>query len=126
MCAAHFSEKTPFTVSAAGASRRPLYHAKRARPFYMTTCYILLPNSSAQPRQRLLDALFIVIHRRAGDQQVRAGLYDQGGGAFVDAAVDLDINVQVARVDHLAQASDFRQGFGNELLPAEAGVDRHN
>ena len=64
--------------------------------------------------------------RRAGDQNVGAGL-DRGGRRIgVDAAIDLQVDLAAARVDQLAQRLDLVELRADEALPAEAGIDAHH
>src|ERR1700704_2735984 len=43
-----------------------------------------------------------------------------------DAAIDFQMNIAAAGIDALTYRGDFLQGFGNERLAAETGIDRHD
>src|SRR6202011_3658683 len=66
------------------------------------------------------------IDRRSGDKAVDTGLGGLLDVVGVDAAVDLDQDRQLARVDHLAYRADLAQHLGNEVLATETGLDRHD
>ena len=55
----------------------------------------------------------------AADHDVRTSRGDPGDVVHLDAAVDLDIDVQSAFVDERAQCTDFIQHRGNECLSAK-------
>src|SRR5918993_187284 len=61
----------------------------------------------------------------AGDEDFGAGGGHRGDVVGADAAVNLDAHVEVALPDRSAQAPDLLDRGRDELLPAEAGVDRH-
>src|SRR5581483_9623516 len=57
---------------------------------------------------------------------VRAGAHGAGDGVGIESAVDLDIDVEAATVDHGAHLGDLRLHRGDVALAAEAGVDGHH
>src|SRR3546814_3153511 len=63
--------------------------------------------------------------RRSGDEGIGAGPGDVGDVVGLDTAVDLEPDGLAAGLDALAHALDLAQRRGDEALPAEAGVDRH-
>src|SRR5947207_2283991 len=76
----------------------------------------------------LLDGGSVVLraeNRGACDEGIGAGPRDLGDVLGLDAAVDLEPDLLAELVDALAHLGDFRQHRADELLPAEARVDRH-
>ncbi len=63
---------------------------------------------------------------RAGDDHVATGARDLGDVVDLDAAVDLDVDVEAAFAQLAAQIADLGQHAGDERLPAEARVHRHD
>ena len=63
---------------------------------------------------------------RAGHKRVRAGARAFGGGLEIDAAVHADAIRQVSLAPPRLGLLDFRQGFVDEFLSAEAGIDGHH
>ena len=62
----------------------------------------------------------------AGDQHIGAGGDRLARGFGVDAAVDLDEDVEVFLGDAVGDRLDLLELAGDELLPAEARVDAHH
>src|SRR5215212_1979525 len=63
---------------------------------------------------------------RAGDEDFGAGGGHRADVVGADAAVHFDAHVEVALADGAAQAPDLLDRARDELLPAEARVDRHD
>ena len=63
---------------------------------------------------------------RARDKAVHPGHRRLLDGVFVDAAVDLHHDGQLAGIDQTAGDSNLGQHLGDELLPAEPRFDRHD
>src|SRR2546423_12575972 len=61
----------------------------------------------------------------AGDEDVGPGARRQGGRLLIDAAVDLQSDLEVAPVDLLSCLLDLVHHVGDEGLAAEAGVHGH-
>jgi len=75
-----------------------------------------------------VDGLLVVRaveDRRARHEHVHARLRDLLDVGHADAAVNLERDVVARLVNHLARLARLVEGGGNELLAAEAGVDRH-
>src|SRR5438132_6835193 len=66
------------------------------------------------------------IHGRSGDEDVRAGLSGALDGRARDPAVDLDGDFRSAALNGSARAADLRQGYVEESLATEAGLDGHD
>src|SRR5260370_14551399 len=79
-----------------------------------------------KPRDGLCYALLLIVDSGTCYQQIGSGFDYQRSGCLVDTAIDFDIAVEAAFGNHLAQADDFGQRFGDELLAAEAGVNGHD
>src|SRR5260370_22818682 len=79
-----------------------------------------------KPRDGLCYALLLIVDSGTCYQQIGSGFDYQRSSCLVDATIDFDIAVEAAFGNHLAQADDFGQRFGDELLAAEAGVDGHD
>ena len=62
---------------------------------------------------------------RSGDQDLRAVLHQPDDVVGTDAAVDLDLRLRAGLVDAPPQGGDLRKDGGDEALPSEAGVHRH-
>mmetsp|Transcript_38520 Transcript_38520/g.90418 ORF Transcript_38520/g.90418 Transcript_38520/m.90418 type:complete len:291 (+) Transcript_38520:52-924(+) len=62
---------------------------------------------------------------RASDDHVHARLRHRLDVVDVDAAVDLEADVETRFIDHLAGLTRLHEGVLDELLPAEARVDGH-
>ena len=62
----------------------------------------------------------------AGDEGICAGGEALGGGLRVDAAVDLDFEAEFFLFSPLGGGLDFWEGFGDEGLSAESGVNGHD
>ena len=80
---------------------------------------------------QLLHPLRHVIVReqaRPSDEAVRSGLGAGADGLLgrLDASVDLDVHVEAAIDDPLADLADLVGHGGDEFLSAEAGVDGHD
>src|SRR5699024_1234559 len=74
----------------------------------------------------LLGGVLGPVDGGAGDEHVRAGLGAALDGLAADAAVDLDVHLEVRLADRGAGAADLREHRLQEALPAEAGLDRHD
>src|SRR5258708_15217934 len=62
----------------------------------------------------------------SGHEDARAGGDYQRRRGRVDAAVDLDAGRDTPLPDHLSYVTDLAHNRFDELLSAEAGVDRHH
>src|SRR5690606_14196395 len=60
-----------------------------------------------------------------GDEGVGARLGDLADVLHVDAAVDLQADFATAGIDQRTRFAQLVEGAGDELLPAETGVDAH-
>ncbi len=73
-----------------------------------------------------LSDIFCAVDRRARYQNVGARLSNVDRSICVDPAVDLDIAFRLELFNHVIQHVDFPKLRLDELLPAEARIDRHN
>src|SRR6185312_16483567 len=62
----------------------------------------------------------------AGDKRVRAGAEHVANRVAPDAAVHLERGTALFFVEQQSRAPNLVDGIGDELLPAEPGVDRHD
>ena len=65
-------------------------------------------------------------HGGTGDEGVDPGLGDFTDVGRTNAAIDLQANIAAGRLDDLADMARLVQHVGDELLPAETGVDAHD
>src|SRR5690242_11887471 len=65
-------------------------------------------------------------NRGSGDDNLNPGGDHRLNVFPIDAAVDLDADVQLPLDDHLAQPSNFIERLRNERLPAETRIHRHH
>src|SRR5271156_2556603 len=63
--------------------------------------------------------------RRTGDKGIRSRLRDFRSILDLDAAIDLEPYVAPGGLDSRPRLGEFWQHLGNELLPAESRINRH-
>ena len=62
----------------------------------------------------------------ASDDDVGPRFDDLASGAWLDATVDLEIDVEASIVNHVADLGELGSGRGNEALPTEPRIDAHD
>src|SRR5262245_9769599 len=77
----------------------------------------------------LRDRLGVVLgpeDARARDDDVGACAHDVGDVVDLDPAVDLDVDREIALLDHPAELRDLRERAGDERLASKPGVHAHH
>ena len=112
--------------------------ARPARTYRLRQIVSMLPNELhhnpdhqaarlvAKAQATGFDALRRFEYRRPDDDDPRAGFDDAADVVELHAAVDLQLDREMARVDLPPQALELADRTIDELLPAESGIDAHD
>src|SRR5712692_4127785 len=125
MCFDGFGDVYDLVFFLCGDSDGDWFHSFSCTSTSFTSDYRLC-DRVFKSRYGLRYAFLLIVDSGTCYQQIGSGFDYQRSGRLVNAAIDFDIAVQAAFGNHLAQAGDFGQRFGDELLAAEAGVDGHD